>query len=517
MHTQADGQIANSMAIYKNRIVAVGNNLQNDPSFKRYAKLDLKGHAVIPGLVDAHTHFYYFALSFRRISLDGLDSLEKCLDKINNFSSGLKKNEWVLGEGYAPDRFKKRIEPDRYMLDKVTSGRPAFIFSKDQHTAWVNSRALKQAGLDKKTAEPTGGRIERLPGGQPSGILRESAAYDRVLDLIPKPSPRVVDQCYRKALDYAYRKGVTGVHSVDSPEAFTYFTDLARRGKLGLRIDYYMTCQKLPELLEEKVYYGRGNSFFRLAGIKIFSDGALGSQTALCFNKYIGSKNNYGVEVMTVKQLEKLIKQAAKLGLPCAIHAIGDRAVSNVLDALEASPRPSFGARHRIEHLQLIQRKDIARLKKMNIVASMQPSHCPSDIEMIRKYWGARGSNAYIFKTLIDACVPLAFGSDCPIEPLDPLGGIAAAVRRARQGKRDIFYPKQRITAAQALYNFTAGAAYAAGMEHTRGCLLPGYLADYVILSEDPTLVAPSKLGDIQVLATYLDGKQKYAHPSFKY
>ncbi len=511
IYTQAEGLVVNSMAVCGNRIVAVGNNLDHDPDFRGYSRIDLKEKTVIPGLVDAHTHFHSFALSLGQLDLEGVDSFDKCLARIKRFAADLGKNEWVTGQGYSLDRMNMKAEPDRYLLDRVTGGRPAVIYSKDTHTAWINSRALEIAGITSDTPDPEGGEIVRSEDGSPSGILKEKAAW-MVSEHIPRPTKRAVDRYYSRALDYAYRKGVTGVHSVDSPEAFVYFSDRAEKDKLGLRIDYYMTAEKLPELLENRVYYGTGTEFFRLAGIKIFADGALGSRSALCFHKYAGSKDNYGVEVTPTKKMKKLIKDAARLGLPCAIHAIGDKAAGNVLDALESAPPLDFGARHRIEHLQLIRRKDIPRVKRLHVVASMQPSHCPSDIAMIRRHWGRRGANAFVFRTLIDSGVDLAFGSDCPIEPLDPLAGIAAAVRRALPGKRDIFYPEQRITPAEALYRFTVGPAIASGQQHRRGYLLPGYMADFVILSEDPLKIAPGRIYDIEVLATFLNGRVKYSH-----
>lgn len=514
--TQADSLTADSIAISGNRIVAVGNGLQHDPDFKSYSRINLKGKVIVPGLVDAHTHFYYLALSLGRVMLDGLPTLEACLKKIADFSARQPKDSWIVGDGYAPDRFTTRREPDRYLLDKVTGGRPAFIFSKDQHSAWVNSKALDIAGISRTSREPEGGKIERSSDHTPTGILREGSAYNPVWQNIPPADKKTADRLFAQALDLAYRKGVTGVHSFDGPEAFTYLLDRAARGKVGLRINYYPSGRLLPKLLKEKVYYGTGSEFFRIAGVKLFADGSLGSQTALCFHKYIGSKNNHGIETMTVSEMSASIKAASKLGLPCAIHAIGDKAVSNVLDAFESSPRLHFGARHRIEHLQLIRRSDIARLKRLGIVASMQPSHCPSDIPLIRKYWGERGSNAFVFRTLIDRGLDLAFGSDAPIEPLDPIAGIAAAVRRARPGSRDVFHAEQKISVPEALYRFTVGPAIACGQQHCRGYLLPGYPADLAVLSEDITRITPSKLYDIAVLATLLDGQIMYADKSLK-
>ncbi len=515
IYTQAADLVVDSMAVNKNRIVAVGKNLHHDHDFKSYHRLDLKGRTVIPGLTDAHTHFFYYALMHSRVNLQGLDTLSACLQKIRNHARTLKKDKWVVGQGYSPDRFRTRLEPDRNQLDEVTGSRPAFIFSKDEHTAWVNTRALELAGITKRTKDPVGGAIARFEDGTPSGILREKPAFMSVYQLIPLPSQRTINKCYRLALDDAYRKGITSVHSFDDTAGtFEYFSELAVNSKIGLRINYYFPADRLPQLRANKIYYGTGTEFFRVAGVKIFADGSLGSQTALCFNKYIGSKDNCGIQVNSAKDIKRMAAAAARLGLPFAIHAIGDRAVANVLDGLEDARKLDFNARHRIEHLQLIRRKDVARLQRLAVIASMQPSHCPSDIKMMRKYWGARSANAFIFRTLLDRGVPLAFGSDAPIEPLDPIGGIAAAVRRAADVSRDIFYPEQRLTAREALFGFTAGAAYAVGQEHCRGYLLPGYPADYAILSQDLCSVPATRITQTTVLVTVLDGKVKYCHSS---
>jgi len=370
-------------------------------------------------------------------------------------------------------------------------------------------------GITGDTPQPEGGRIELLPDGSPSGILREMSAYLDLYNRIPPLSNRETDRYFAQMLDKAYRLGVTGVHSFDGPDSFAYFADLAERNKLGLRVEHYPGYALLPQLEKTGTRYGTGTEFFRIAGVKLFADGALGSQTALCFNKYHGSRDNRGIEVLSVAQMKKLARRAARLGLPCAIHAIGDKAVANVLDALESIKRPQL--RHRIEHLQLIRRGDLARLKRLGVVASMQPSHCPSDIQMVRKYWGRRSANAYIFRTVLDKGIPLAFGSDVPIEPLNPIAGIAAAVRRARPGSRDVFHPEQRIFATEALHAFTVGSAIACGQEHQHGYLLPGYRADFVVLDRDLTRIAPSRIYDTRVLATILDGKLKYCHSSLRW
>ena len=516
VHTQAGGLIVDSLVLNKNRVVAVGNNLQHDSDFSSYPKIDMSGLTITPGFVDAHTHLYYMALSYGRVWLQGLTSVDACLEKIREHSTNLGKNEWVVGEGFELNLFKKRVELTRQMLDNVTGGRPAMILSKDQHTAWVNSRALKLAGITSRTKQPTGGRIGIGSDGNPNGLLYEGPAAWQVYALIGSPTRPQIDRYYRRALETAYRAGVTGVHSFDGPDGFAYFAELAEKNRLGLRINYYPPAQMLAQLRRTGMRYGVGDEFLRVAGVKLFADGSLGSQTALCFNKY-PSSDNYGIEVTSPDKLKKLVNSAARLGLPSAIHAIGDLAVSNVLDAFESAPKLKPTARHRVEHLQLLRRKDIARLKSLGVVASMQPSHCPADIDLVAKYWPTRGRNAYIFKTLTERGIPLAFGSDAPIEALNPLAGIAAAVQRSRPGKRQVFYPEERISAQMALHNFTAGPAFAVGQEQSRGYLLPGYPADLVVLSDDITRVAASKIAETEILATFLDGRLKYYRDELKF
>lgn len=517
IYTQAgEGDVTDSMAITGKTIAAVGRSLQYDNDFRHFEKIDLKKHAVIPGLVDAHTHIYFMALSLRNARLDGLTSIEEVLDAIATHSRKLGPEEWVTGEGFSPDRWKKYIVPDRTMLDRVTTGRPAAIFSKDTHLMWANSKALEIAGIDSRTPDPAGGRIERTADGEPTGILKEIPAYMKVLKHMKEPPPAMAQRLFNRVIEDAHKKGVTGVHSFDGPEAFYFFQRLLEVGKLGLRISYYAPSSYLSELRKRKLNYGYGNDYLRLSGVKLFADGALGSQTALCFNRYLGSKDNFGVEVKSIEAMVSLIKGAARLGLPCAIHAIGDKAVANVLDAFEQASSALIPRRSRIEHLQMIRRCDIPRLKKLGLTASMQPSHCPSDIRLIEKYWGKRGRNCYIFKTLLENSISLAFGSDAPIERLDPLTGIENAVNRRAPGIKGVFYPEERINVAQAIFGFTAGPAYAVEQEFECGFLLPGYKADFVVLTDNPYTATRSRLAGIEIEATIFDGHPVYLNPDSK-
>lgn len=517
IYTQSgDGQIADSMVISGNSIVAVGKHLENDPSFFYSSRINLRGRTILPGFTDSHTHFRFHAIMSANVRLDGQTSLEACLNKIKKHSARLSKNEWVLGDGFSVDRWRKKILPDRYILDKVTGGRPAAIYSKCQHILWVNSKALKLAKISTRTAEPKGGVIDRFENGEPYGILRELPGYDPVLKVINDPSDSKIKQLFKKTLKEAYAKGVTAVHSMDGPKAYPLYKELSKNGSIGLRVNYYPPPSLIPKLRRVGVNAGYNQDYLQISGIKLFSDGSLGSQTALCFNKYEGTKDSFGVETNTKKAMLSIIKDAASINLPCTIHAIGDKAVSNVIDCFEKAPKIKNNNWHRIEHMQLIRRSDVNRLKKLNVVASMQPSHCPSDIKLIENYWGKRGRNCFIFRTLLDKNIPLTFGSDVPIEPLDPISGIAAAVNRIAPDVKKPFYPEQRITVTEAVTGFTSTPPSIVGRGFEIGRLLPGYKADFIMLSKNIYKTAKSKIKDIKVLGTYFDGKPVYKDKRLK-
>ncbi len=502
-----DNRVVSCLAVSGGIIVAVGRNLDKDDDFKNFERIDLEKSVVLPGFHDAHTHIMYAALSETMVNLDGLKSMREVLAAIKNHAKKLKRNEWIEGVGFSADRLKDYVMPDKFMLDKVTGGRPAAIFSKDQHLMWVNSRALELAGYDKKSADPDGGIIERLESGEPSGILKEHPAYARVYELASRQNKNRRLKSFFDYLPYIYSKGVTSVTSMDGPEAFDNFVTLSAKDKLGLRVHHYVAPEIIRKLTKSRIMRELSGEYYRVCGVKIFSDGALGSQSANCFNKYIGSKSNFGVETNSREDMLEIIKKAAQLGLPAAIHAIGDRAISNVLDCFEKMPVSDPPLRNRIEHLQMIRRKDVARVKKLGVIASMQPSHCPSDVRLIEKYWGSRGRNCYIFKTLLNKNIPLAFGSDTPIEKLDPISGIDAAVNRFIPGTKKSFYPKERISVGDAVAGFTSGAAYAIGREFELGRLLPGYMADFVVLDSDIFKTAMGKISGTQVKATIFDGR----------
>lgn len=511
------GRRPTAVVISGNRIDAIGTDTARlRRRYPGHRVVDLGGRVVLPGLVDSHTHFYFWASRLDSVHLDGYKTFSGALREIGRIAAGLPADTWVVGDGWSADRWEEYHLPTAGELDGVTGGRPAALFSKDQHLVWANSRALQLAGIDENSPDPEGGKIDRDPGtGRPTGILRELPGFLPVTSLIGRPDPERMNSLWERAARIAYSRGVTGFHSMDNPEAWEYFHYRHKQGKLGFRVQYYFPVSMLEELAQQKIASGDGDATLRAGGVKIFCDGSLGAQTALLKKPYRGKKGQFGVTVTEAGELARLIAESTRGNLACAIHAIGDQAVANVIAAFEKAGRMRH-LRHRIEHLQLISRGDIPRLKRTGVVASMQPSHCPSDRELVAAYWGRRGRNAFIFKTLLRHKVPLAFGSDCPIEPLDPLAGIHAAVNRNGYGERGgRFYPGERLTVAQAVYGFTAGPAYAAGREAFSGRIAPGYQADLAILEDDIYSMAPSRLHDAAIAATVFDGKVVYRRQGF--
>ncbi|HSH00683.1 MAG TPA: amidohydrolase family protein, partial [candidate division Zixibacteria bacterium] len=318
---------------------------------------------------------------------------------------------------------------------------------------------------------------------------------------------------FHQALEIAYQRGVTGAHSFDGWDGYQFMRSLAERRRLGLRVRYNVLAEDLTRALSElgeRKLFGYGDDWLKITGVKVFADGALGSQTALMYRPFTGTNGNCGIAVTSPAELMKITRRAKRHGLPLAVHAIGDRAVTEVVTTLADNPPPA-GTRHRVEHLQITRKKDLPLVVRSGVVCSMQPSHLPSDIPIMQRYLGLRINNCYLFGSLLKRGVPLAFGSDVPIEPLNPLGGIVDAVRRVSHSGGAAVNPKERISALAAARAFSHGAAFAVAEEHAFGSLLPGYCADLTILSHDLRRVNLRSVGDVSVVATVIDGKCVYS------
>jgi predicted amidohydrolase YtcJ len=379
----------------------------------------------------------------------------------------------VLGAGWYNDLWPDSSFPHRKQLDDAASGRPAFLRRKDGHSAWVSSAALRMAGVDSTTTDPPGGNIDRDKRGEPTGILRETAMH-LVSNLIPPPTQAGLDAAMAKALAELAGLGLTAVQSFDTAQGFGSWQRLRNRGQLPIRITYNLPVADLPHAERMGVRSGWGDEWLRIWGVKAFLDGSLGSRTAEMLD---GS----GTARMSQPELTDMVERCARAGLNVCLHAIGDGAVRRALDAL--APHKDVGPRWRprIEHAQCVDPKDVRRFARIGVIASMQPIHAVADRELADEYWPSVTAKSYAWGALEQAGVRLAFGSDAPVETADPLAGIEAATVWRRKAK---WYPDLAVSRAVARRAYTAGAAYAAGMEKDSGSLRPGKLCDMTVVDE---------------------------------
>jgi predicted amidohydrolase YtcJ len=497
-------------------VVAVGDRAALRDAFPRAHRVDLEGATVFPAFTDSHIHLAAVGLAMRSVDLSGTRSLRDAVAKIAEAARAAPPGAWLRGRGWDKNVWPEGRFPGRGDLDPVTGGRPALFRSKDGHAAWVSSAALERAGIDAATPDPEGGVIVREPAtGEPTGLLTERAIH-AVTALAECTPPEALEQAIRDATRAAHRAGIGAVHVVEDGEVFAAFQRLHARGELGLRVCMAIPEESLDAAIRVGLRTGFGDAWLRVGGVKIFADGALGPQTASMLEAYDGQPDNRGVIARTGAQLQDLTCRAASRGIAVTVHAIGDRANRWVLDAIEAAQTARPALRHRIEHVQVLHPDDLPRLARLGVTASMQPIHCTQDRDIVDRYWGERGRYAYAFRSLLRCGTRLAFGSDAPVETLDVLTGIYAAVARKRltEPARPAWRPEEALTAQEAVHAYTQGAAYAAGEEHVKGRLAPGYAADFVGLSEDLYAVPPERIPEVRVRFTAVGGVVRYSDSS---
>jgi predicted amidohydrolase YtcJ len=454
------------------RILAVGDGARAAAG-RRAEVVRLQGRAW-PGLIDAHIHLEGLTDRYLGVDLEGALTLEETLARIRAWARELPADAWVVGRGWYNDLWGDHSFPTRRQLDNATDGRPAYIDRKDGHSAWVSSAALKLAGIDRAMQDPRGGVIDRDKRGEPTGILREDAAMDLVFDLVPRPDQAQLDDAMARVLADLARLGVTAVHSMDTAEGFGSWQRLRAQDRLPIRITYNLPLVDLPHAERMGVRSGWGDDWLRIWGVKAFLDGSLGSRTAEMLD---GS----GTPRLTQADLIDLVDRASRAGLNVCLHAIGDGAVRRALDALAPRRDAGPGWRPRIEHAQCVNPKDMKRFARVGVIASMQPIHAVADRELADMEWPDVTAHAYAWGALAGAGARLAFGSDAPVETADPLAGIEAATVWRRKAK---WHPELSVSRAAALRAYTAGAAYAVGMERDAGTLRAGKLCDITVVDE---------------------------------
>ncbi len=512
--------VAEALAVAGEWIAAAGTRAELAAAFPGHRRVDLGGHTVLPGLTDSHVHFLSYGLSLHRVELRDTRSLADAVRKVAPAAAAAPEGSWVTGRGWDKNLWAEGRWPTRDDLDAVAGGRPVALTSKDGHLLWVNSAALARAAIGPQTPDPRGGLIVRDTAGRPTGLLKEEARA-LVQTVIDQPDSGALRLALEEATAAAHRLGLVGVHSMVRdgpwPEAFALLQDARLQGSLRMRIWVTVPLDQLDRAAVLGLRTGLGDSWLRVGGVKIYADGTLGSQTASMLAPFEGQPGNIGIPIHSADDLQEMVGRAVEAGLWPLIHAIGDRANRDVLDAFarhhEAARRA--GVRFRIEHVQVLHPDDLPRLANFGVIASMQPIHCTSDRDIADRYWGSRSRTAYAWRSLLRRGAVLAFGSDSPVETIDPWQGLYAAVTRRRSDEsRPPWYPEEALTLADALRGYTVGAAYASGEEEIKGSLASGRLADFIVLDRDVMMDAPTDpecLLQVQVLATVIGGRVVHA------
>ena len=461
--------------------------------------VDLGGRCVLPGFTDSHVHFPTWSLSQRDVRLEGASKLEEALERVRAHP---RHGSWIRGYGWRSADWDE--QPTAAALDDVTGDIPALLLSKDYHSAWLNSAALARANGD---LEVEGGVVERDEAGEPTGILREESAW-QFRARLAMPAEDEFVEATREGLRIAASRGVVAIHDKDGwLGAPGIFQRVHERDWLTLRVWQSVPYERLPELEALGIHSGIGDEYLRIGYLKAFMDGTLGSQTAWMLD---GS----GVMITSGADLADVIREGARLGWPVGVHAIGDRANREALDAFEATRDAwaPLGLRHRIEHAQCLAPEDVRRFASLGVACSVQFSHAPSDRDLAERFWPQQIDGSYAFRSLWDSGALVANGSDAPVEELDPLAGILAGVRRTIDD-RPAWQPDQCLTLVQALEATIVNPAWLSRDERRRGRLVPGMLADLVVLSRDPLDCPVEELETVEVVATMVGGRWVHNPP----
>ena len=499
IRTQIPSQpIANALVIDREWILAAGDVDDLSAKYPDAEKQDMGRRFVLPGLTDAHLHLQYYSLGLQKIDCE-TDTKAECLRRVAERVKKAKPGEWVLGHGWNQNVWG--IWPTAAELDAIAPNHPVYLTAKSLHASWANTKAMQLANITSQTPDPQNGQIQRDAKGNATGILLETA-MEIVGDEVPTSTGDEIASAMEKAQPILWKMGLTGIHDFDRRDSFMALQKLQAQGKLKLRVLKNMPVELLDQAHALGLRSGFGNDMLRIGNIKAFMDGALGPHTAAMFQPYIGESENRGILNMDGEELFEHGRKAAQVGLGMTVHAIGDRANHEVLNAYEQlrnyeAENHLPHLRHRIEHVQIIHPDDAARLAKLDVIASMQPIHATSDMLMADQFWGERSRLAYAMKTQLDFGARLALGSDAPVESPNPFWGLYAAVTRQRADgspSAEGWYPEQKLTMAQAWEGYTLGPAYAAGMENRLGRLAPNHLADLIVLEQNPFTCDPNEL-----------------------
>lgn len=503
---------AEAILIHNGKILAVGqteqllNQIQSDTE-----TIDLQGKTILPGLCDSHLHLAYLGKFLTAVNCETptkADCLEKIREKVRQTPAG----EWIYGHGWNqndwPEGFGS-IED----LDAISIEHPIYLTAKSLHAAWANTEAFQRAGITANTPNPTDGKYERDQYGQLTGILYETAVFE-IEKAIPQPNRFQMAALLDSVQQHLWSLGITAVHDFDRIPCFMGLQTLEQQGKLNLRVLKSIPIDSLDHFIEAGITAGFGSDFIKIGPVKLFSDGALGPQTAAMLTPYENQPNNLGNLLLTAEEVFEAGRRAGENELPLAVHAIGDRANRVVLDGLEKlrtfeKNNQRSSPKHRIEHVQCIHPQDLPRLAYLNITASVQPIHLVSDMEMAETHWGERSAWTYTFKSLQNSGAALIFGSDAPVESANPFVGMFSALQRTKvNGKPEQgWHAEQKLNLDTILKAYTINPAQAAGWLESIGSLKTGANADLIVLPADPFQYPPNNLYNLKPIRTMVGGK----------
>ncbi len=477
-------------------------------------RVDLVGAFVMPGFNDAHTHLGPAGRIKLSVDLTGTRSLKEFQQRIAAAARTAAPGRWLTGGGWDHTLWPGARLPSRQDLDAVTAGHPAIFSRVDGHIAVANSAALAAAGVTASTPVPQGGKIDLDSAGKPTGIVRETARA-LVDSHIPPPTEAERRRGLALAMADAATHGVTSVQDNSDWEDFRVLEQMENEGKLPIRVSEWLSFDASPlVLIKERASHPAADRMLRTTMLKGFMDGSLGSRTAALNAPYADDKTNSGIPRYTRQQLIPMTVERARAGFQIGFHAIGDRAVDMALDAFAAAEQADPAARHtrfRIEHSQVDAPGDFARYKQLGVIASMQPNHLLTDMNWAGTRLGPeREPYAYAWRSFLKAGVPVAFGTDYPVEPITPFRGVYSAVTRQNESGTRSFHPEEKLTIGEALVAYTQASAYAEFSEPWKGMLVPGYVADFIVLDRDLTTAEPAEILQTRVLETVVGGKAVY-------
>jgi predicted amidohydrolase YtcJ len=519
-----------AIAVRGDRIQAVGKVAEIEKlKGPQTQVIDLGGHFVMPGFNDAHLHLADAGLQKSNVDLTGVKTLDEMRERLRARVEKAAPGEWIEGGGWDETLWPIKVTPNRWDLDEVSDGHPVLLVRVDEHIGVANTKALRLASVTLASRDPAGGHIDRNENGEPTGILRETA-LGAIRAVIPKPSRETRRQAIERALADLAEHGVTSAQDCSSIgescsnwEDFQIYEDLEKEGKLTARITEWLPFdQSVEDLKTKRDSHPQSDLMLHTGMLKAFLDGSLGSRSAALLEPYADDPKNSGLPHYEAAKLNEMAKERVLAGFQLGFHAIGDEGVQMALDAFadaekaahEQKVKAANGGddfRLRVEHVQVTTRAQIARFKELKVIASVQPSHLLTDMRWANDRLGPkRAATSYAWAALLNKGVTLAFGTDYPIEPVSPFRGLYAAVTRKSENGKQEYFPEQKLTMDQAIAAYTTGSAFAEFEEKEKGKLVPGMLADFVVLDRDVTAASAEKVLATNVLRTVVGGKTVY-------